>query len=319
MNILVIDPFPEPYLSELQAMPAELQYLPQAQRPEILSRLADCDILILNSKIQLDREAIDAAPNLKLVVRAGVGMDHIDQAYLREKGVTLKNTAGGNANSVGEQTVGMLLALRHRLMIADREVRHFIWRREANRGNEIGGQCIGLIGYGHTGQAVARRLSGFGMRVLAYDKYRQDYGDEFAAESSLAQIYGEADIVSFHLPLTEETRHWANDAFFQRLQKPVTLLNLARGPIVSLPALLRALDSGKVTQAALDVLPQERIDQLDPPTRKLYQALFARKEVIFSPHIGGWSHQSLDNINRMILGFVAETLAGQSAEEDALK
>ncbi len=301
MQVLIIDSYPDPWLSDLKKLPVKVVYMPGASRVDILHRLAETDILVLNSQIRVDREAIDRAPRLKLVIRAGVGMDHIDEAYLAEKGAKALCTPGANADSVGEQAVGMLLALRHRLAIADREVRQFIWRREANRGREIGGKTMGIIGYGHTGQAVARKLSGFGMRLLAHDIYRTGFSDAFVQEADMEQIYQEAEIISFHVPLTPETRRWANDSFFDHFHHPITLLNLARGPIVDLAALLRALDQGKVVAAALDVLPNERLDVLSSEEHRLYQSLFARKEVMLSPHIGGWSHESLDNINRAII------------------
>lgn len=308
MQVLIIDKFPEPWLSRLKALPVQVTYLPKADRAVAMALLPQTDILILNSKISVDKEAIDAAPLLKMVIRAGIGMDHIDEAYLKEKGIKAVNTIGANADSVGEQTVGMLLALQHHLIAANHEVKNFFWRRESNRATEIGGKTIGLIGYGHTGQAVAKRLGGFGMKVLAYDKYRENYADEWAKESSMEDIYREAEIISFHIPLTSETKGMGNDAFFDRFQHPIILLNLARGPIVDLTALLRALDDGQVLRAALDVLPQENLYKLTHEEKKTYESLFARKEVLVTPHIGGWSHESLNNINSRIIEFVQETV-----------
>ncbi|MDX2283691.1 MAG: NAD(P)-dependent oxidoreductase [Bacteroidia bacterium] len=310
MNTLVIDKFPQDFLDALAAMPLRLTYVPDADRAAILPLLADTEILILNSKIQVDREAADAAPRLRRVIRAGVGMDHIDLEYLASRGVEALFTAGANADSVGEQAVGMLLALRHNLLRADQEVRQFIWRREANRGAEIGGKTVGIIGYGHTGRAVARKLSGFGCRVLAYDKYLSGYGDAFAAEAPLEQIYAEAEILTLHVPLTAETRHWIDSERIARFAQPFLLLNLARGPIVHLGSLLAALDSGQIPAAALDVLENERMDKLTDAQRAEYADLFARQNVIVTPHIGGWSVESLRNINNAILRLVAEILPG---------
>lgn len=304
MQVLIIDKFPEPWLSRLQALAVDVTYLPKADRAVTMALLPQTEILILNSKITIDKEAIDAAPNLKMVIRAGIGMDHIDCKYLQEKGIRAVNTIGANADSVGEQTVGMLLTLQHHLITANHEVKNFFWRRESNRATEIGGKTIGLIGYGHTGQAVAKRLSGFGMNILAYDKYRKNYSDQWAKESSMDEIFREAEIVSFHVPLTEETRRMGNDAFFDKFQRPIVLLNLARGPIVDLTALLRALDDGQVLRAALDVLPKENLYELTHEEKKTYESLFSRKEVLVTPHIGGWSHESLNNINSRIIEFV---------------
>lgn len=308
MQVLIIDKFPEPWLSRLQALSVEVTYLPKADRAVAMALLPQTNVLILNSKISVDKEAIDAAPNLKMVIRAGIGMDHIDEDYLKEQGIRAVNTIGANADSVGEQTVGMLLTLQHHLIAANHEVKNFFWRRESNRATEIGGKTIGLIGYGHTGQAVAKRLSGFGMNVLAYDKYRENYSDQWVQESSMEEIFREAKIVSFHIPLTNETKGMGNDAFFDRFQHPIVLLNLSRGPIIDLTALLRALDDGQVLRAALDVLPNENLYKLTHEEKKTYESLFARKEVLVTPHIGGWSHESLNNINSRIIEFVEEML-----------
>ncbi|MDX1906870.1 MAG: NAD(P)-dependent oxidoreductase [Bacteroidia bacterium] len=309
MKVLVVDSFPQIFIEALQALPIELTYVPQAQREEILHLLPDQEILIINSKIKIDREAADIATRLRLVLRAGVGMDHIDVPYLAQKGCRAYYMAGGNADAVGEQALGMLLALRHHVVRADKQVRSFVWLREANRGQEIGEKTVGIIGYGHTGKAVARRLSGFGCQVLAYDKYLSGYGDAYVRAADMAEIFAEADILTLHIPLTDETHRLVNDDFLARFQKPITFLNLSRGPITDLSALLRALDSGKVTGAALDVLENEKMDKLTPEQRADYENLFSRDNVIVTPHIGGWSVESLRNINNMILDYVRAELA----------
>ncbi|MCI4669288.1 MAG: phosphoglycerate dehydrogenase [Bacteroidia bacterium] len=308
MKILIIDRFPQNFLNSLAEKEVEVNYFPNRARTEILTLLPEYDILIMNSRIQLDKEAIDLAKKLKLVVRAGVGMDHIDVDYLNEKGVRVENTKGGNANAVGEHTVGMLLAMRNKLVRANDEVKQFRWEREKNRGWEIGGKTIGIIGYGHTGRSVAKKLSGFGSELLAYDKYLSDYGDEYVEESSLHAIQEKADILSIHIPLSPETREWVNLAFFSSFKKPIYFLNLARGPIVKIADLLQAMDQGLVLAAALDVLPNEKLDRLSDEEKLLYEDLFARENVMLSPHIGGWTRESLENINQMILNFVDETL-----------
>lgn len=309
MQITLIDSFPDEFIHALSELPVQVRYEPKAQREQILPWLGDTEVLILNSKIRVDREAIDAAPKLRRVIRAGVGMDHIDVEYLAKKGVSAHNTAGANADSVAEQTVGMLLALRHHLNRADRQVRQFEWKREPNRGIELSGRKVGIIGYGHTGKAVARRLSGFRPRVLAYDKYLKGYGEIYAAQASMEQIFQQAEVVSLHVPLTEETREMVNEDFLGRFVQPIYLLNLARGPIVHLPSLLTAVKEGKVLGAALDVLPNEKFDQLSAEERKIYQQLFEREEIIFSPHIGGWTFESRQNINQRIIELVKEELS----------
>lgn len=304
MNILLIDSFPQEFLSDLEKLPVSVQYEPSLNRAQILERLPSTHILIMNSRIQVDKEAIDIAVNLKMVIRAGVGMDHIDQTYLEEKGVIVLNTKGANADAVGEHTIGMLLGLRHNILKADRAVRRFEWLREENRGWEIGGKTVGIIGFGHTGSAVARRLRGFECELLAYDKYNPQIEDDYVKSVDLAEIFEKSDILTLHVPLTDETRGWVNDHFLNQFKKPIFFLNLARGPIVQLDALVRALDDGRVKGAGLDVLINEKLHTLTPDQKTLYENLFSRENVILTPHIGGWTVESLANINQMILAFV---------------
>jgi len=266
-----------------------------------LQEILNADILVLNSKIRVDREAIDLAEKLKLVVRAGVGTDHIDGAYLAEKGIKLQNCAGANADAVAEQTMAMLLVIRNNLLRADREVRQFIWRREENRGHELTAKTVGIIGFGHTGSQVAKRLQGFGCKILAYDKYKTAFGNAYVEEVQMERIFAEADVLSLHIPLTTETRELVDSDYIARFAKPFHLLNLARGPIVHLPSLLDALNQGKIKGAALDVLPNEKMHVLSPEEKVLYQALFDQSNVIFAPHIGGWTFESLSNIEQRVL------------------
>lgn len=315
MKVGVIDRFPNNFIESLTSRGLEVLDLREARAEAVYEALPTITILVMNSKIRLSPQVIDTAGQLKLVLRAGVGMDHIDQGYLADKGIQVHNTKGANADAVGEQTVGMLLAIRNHLIRANQQVKAFTWQREMNRGQELGSKTIGIVGYGHTGQAVARKLSGFGARLLAYDKYRLDYADDLVEAADIEQIMAEAEVISFHVPLTEETRHWATDAFFAKLAQPIYLLNLARGPIVEVAALNRALDEGKVIAAALDVLPNEKMHTLTEKERQEYAELFSRDNVMVSPHIGGWTVESRNNINGMILQYIdAFLLTAQQRE-----
>ncbi|MFK7923023.1 MAG: NAD(P)-dependent oxidoreductase [Bacteroidia bacterium] len=310
MNLLIIDRFPVAFLDQLAALPVQFNYQPEIKRPEVLELISDIDILIMNSKVKVDQELADKANRLKLVLRAGVGMDHIDMEYLASKGIVAQNTAGANADSVGEQTVGMLLTLRHHLIRANAQVKQFDWQREQNRAAELTQKTIGIIGYGNTGKAVAKRLAGFEAELLVYDKYVSDFGHDHIKEVSLEEIYERADVLSFHVPLTSETREWVHDDLIERMAKPFMLLNLARGPIVNLDALARGLKTGKITAAALDVLPNEKMHKLSSAERSVLSELFEYENVIFAPHIGGWSHESLRNINNRLVAYVKELLEG---------
>lgn len=311
MKILIIDHFHEDFLQMLNRVPAKVVYVPDIQRDGVKEELGDTDILIMASKVKVDEELVQYAPKLKLVLRGGVGMDHIDLELLKGKGIMAKNTAGGNANAVAEQTVCMMLMLLHHVGKADKEVRKFQWLREENRGMELKEKTVGIIGYGNTGSTLARRLSGFSCRIIAYDKYRSFYGSNLVEEVEFEQVIAESDIISLHVPLTEETHYWMNHDFFAKLPRPILLLNLARGPIVHLPSLLDALDSGIVTGAALDVLENEKMDKLTPAQRGWYENLFARENVVLTPHIGGWSIESRQNIHQMLFDHVNTFLMQQ--------
>jgi D-3-phosphoglycerate dehydrogenase / 2-oxoglutarate reductase len=308
MNLLLIDPFPERMLAQIAALGHPWRYEPDWAKAEVYAHLAEVDILVMNSKVNADAELLGHGPRLKMICRAGVGMDHFDLPLLAERGIEALNTPGANAIPVAEQAVGMLLCLMHNIARADRQVHAWQWLREENRGTELYGKTVGIVGYGNTGTALSRCLSGFGCRVLAYDKYKTGFGSAVVQEASLEQIFEEADILSLHVPLTEETEAWVDADFLSRFAKPIWLLNLARGPIVPLQGVIDALENGHVIAAGLDVLENEKLHTLTVDQGNRLASLFARDRVIFTPHIGGWSHESLDRINDRIVEGIAAFL-----------
>lgn len=312
MNLLIIDPFTSEFIDELRALPLHLTYLPQAPVEQIHQALPDADILLLNSHIRVDKVIAEMSHQLKLVIRAGVGMDHIDVDYLQTKGIRVVNTAGGNADAVGEHTVGMILSLLHHINRADHQIRNGQWIREPNRGRELKYKTVGIIGYGNTGKAVAQCLSGFGCPILAYDKYVQGFGNDYVQEVPLETIYHEAEIVTFHVPHTSETHYWGNRDFFHQFRHPIILLNLARGKVIYLPALLEAMDERKVIAAGLDVFENEKINTLTPEQKGWYEDLFSRDNVVLTPHVGGWTLESRENIQSIIKQYVIEMLDDQA-------
>lgn len=301
MKVLMVDKFPEEMRIRLQVPGIELQYEPNFSRNEILAKVGDVEVLVMNSKTRVDQELLDLAPKLRLLCRAGVGMDHFDLPLLAERGVKVVNTPGANAIPVGEQALGMLLALLHNIVRADKQVRQFSWNREENRGTELRGKTVGLIGYGHTGSQVGAMLQGFGCRVLAYDKYKTGYAPQGVEECDLDTLYKECEILSLHIPLTDETKSWIDSEFLARFARPIWLLNLARGPIVPLADLISSLDQGQVIAAGLDVLENEKMGTLSEAERNRLERLFTEDRVIFTPHIGGWSHESLQRINNRLV------------------
>lgn len=267
----------------------------ELSREEILKSIHAFDGLIVRSRIKIDRELLDSGGRLRWIGRSGVGLEHIDQEYAAQKNIRVLPSPEGSIDTVGEHTVGLLLCLLNNLARADREVRNGVWVREGNRGVELKGKTVGILGYGNMGASFARRLSGFGCRVLAYDKYKTGFGDAFAAEASEEDFFRESDIVSLHIPYSPENHFLVNDAWISRFHKPVWLINTSRGLVLRTADLVKHLEKGAVLGAALDVIEYEEMsfskldpDQLPAPFQYLRQA----PNVVLSPHIAGWSDRS---------------------------
>ncbi|TNE51658.1 MAG: hypothetical protein EP344_16525 [Bacteroidetes bacterium] len=269
-------------------------FLPDITLEKTRQIIAPYQGLIINSKIVVDREFIDRAENLRFVGRLGSGMEIVDREYAASKGIAVFSSPEGNRNAVAEHALGMLLALQNNLLRSDREVRQQIWRREANRGTEISGRTLGIIGFGNTGSQFARKLAGMDMRVLGYDKYKTGYGNgmDWVEESDLETILQHADIISLHLPLTPETRHLVDRAFISKCKPGVIIINTARGACVKTADLVAGLESGQVGGACLDVFENEKPPTYSATERKLYQRLYQLDNVVLSPHVAGWTFAS---------------------------
>ncbi|MEI6765066.1 MAG: NAD(P)-dependent oxidoreductase [Bacteroidota bacterium] len=251
--------------------------------------------IIVNSRFTLDRDFIDAATNLNFIGRIGAGMESIDVEYAKSRGIKCFNSPEGNRDAVGEHALGMLLMLLNRLNISDREVREGKWIREENRGHEIKNKTVAIIGYGNMGSAFAQRLRGFEAKVIAYDKYKNNFSNEFVTEVCMADVFEKADIVSLHVPLTEETKYLVSEAWLQSFRKNIYLINTARGKVVDTADLVNGLQSGKVKGAALDVIEFEgagfeTMDFTSLP--ESFQYLTSSENVVLSPHIAGWTEES---------------------------
>ncbi len=251
--------------------------------------------VIVRSKIRLDEEFLKNATKLKFIARVGAGMENIDQHFAESMGIVCLNAPEGNRDAVGEQAVAMLLSLFNHLNKADKEVRTGIWEREKNRGVELGGKTIGIIGYGNTGSAFAKKLRGFDVHVLAYDKYKTSFSDGLVNEAEIKELFEKSDVVSLHVPLTGETDYMVNDHFINQFSKNIYLINTSRGKIVNTPDLVKNLESGKVLGACLDVLEYEGFSFEDLNSSNLpaaFSKLVEMDQVILSPHIAGWTHES---------------------------
>jgi len=255
--------------------------------------------IIVRSRININKDFIDKAINLQFIGRVGAGMESIDMSYAQEKNVSCFNSPEGNRDAVGEQALGMLLSLMNNLNRADRQVRNSEWIREENRGFEIKGKTIAIIGYGNMGSSFARKLKGFEANVIAYDKYKQNYSDEFVQESSWNEIVEKADILSLHVPLTEETRYLINNSIIGKFKKDFWLINTARGPVVNTADLVLALKSGKIKGAALDVIEYEETSFESLSLKNMpapWKYLVNNDKVILTPHIAGWTEESKEKL-----------------------
>lgn len=300
MRIALIDFFEQNLLNQLHLLQLDFQYLPDSTREQLLF-INDFQVLILKSKTEIDEEFLNYWKSLKYIIRAGAGIDHINTFALQKRDIELITTNEGNANAVAEHAMGLLLALMNNIVKANREVKHFQWIREPNRGYELEGKTVGIIGYGFTGSAFAQKLRGFSCKILAYDKYKAGFSNDYVQEVDLFTIQKQADIISFHVPLTPETHYYFDENFVKNLRKPIWLLNLSRGHIVKTSILPELLKNKKIMGCALDVLEYENFTHLPEGYKSLLEELFTFENCIFTPHIGGWSFESSQKINDLIV------------------
>lgn len=275
---------------------------------EVLKKIELYDGIIIRSRIPLDQNFLEKAKNLKFIARVGAGMENIHIPTAEKLGIQLINSPEGNRDSVAEHVTGMLLIIMHRLNIASNEVKNGIWLREENRGDELLGKTIGLIGYGNMGKATAKRLSGFGCKVIFYD-ILHNLSDEYAQQVSLEELKEKAEILSLHIPLTSDTHYLINDEFINEMKNDFYFVNTARGKNVRTKSLVEALKTGKVKGACLDVLEYEKssFENLDTSTsintgeNEDLQYLLNSEKVILTPHIAGWTHQSKEKLAQFIV------------------
>lgn len=302
-KILFIDKV-HPVLSErLSKRDFECVDATKMSREEIETLIPAVFGIIIRARFTMDENFLNPAKNLKFIARSGSGLENIDQVYCKNRNIQLFNSPEGNRNAVAEHALGMLLSLLNKLNQANSQVKNGIWDREGNRGEELDGKTIGIIGYGNNGAAFAKKLRGFDVKIMAYDKYKSGFGDHFVQECTMDAIFQQADIVSFHIPLNAETKFLGNESFFNAFEKPIRLLNLARGKIVNTKDLVAAIKSGKVLGACLDVLEFETksfesfFEQHLPEE---FEFLINSDNVLLSPHVGGWTIESYFKLSNVL-------------------
>jgi len=302
-NILIVDDIHPVFIEQAEALGYTCDYRPLIRANEAFEIIGDYAGLVIRSKFNVDRSVIDAGTNLRFVCRAGAGMDNIDEGYAAEKNITLINAPEGNMDAVGEHAVGLLLALMNNFRNADAEIRNGSWLREANRGYELKGKTVGIIGYGFMGRSFARKLSGFQVDVIAYDKYKTGFSDQYAREVSMEEIVKSSDVLSIHVPLTNETNGLVNEEYLFHFKKPIFFINTSRGKTAKVSAVLSAIKQGKILGAGLDVLEVEKFPVLTD--QEWYEELKQSGKVILTPHVAGWTFDSYRKISEVMAGKLA--------------
>ncbi len=309
INVLFIDSVHPLLQKELEARGfiCHLQY--EWTREKIGEELHKFDGVVIRSRVKLDKELIDKGTKLKFIARAGAGMENIDVPYAESKGIKCLPSAEGNRDAVGEHALGMLLCLFNNIIRADREVREGLWVREGNRGVELQGKTVGIIGYGNMGSAFAQRLRGFDCAVLAYDKYKKNYSNEFVEETNLDELFEKTDVLSIHLPLTEETNGIVNRSLLEKFKKNIYFINTSRGRQVVTDDLVACMKSGKVIGACIDVMEYESLSFEGLDKSKLpesFHYLAKSDRVVLTPHIAGWTHESNEKISATLTRKILE-------------
>lgn len=286
-------------------------YFPEYTRSDYLNIIGDYIGVVLRSRIVVDKEFLDKATQLRFIGRVGAGMESIDVDYAESKGIKCFNSPEGNRDAVGEHTLGMLLCLFNKINIADKQIRQGIRNREANRGLEIKGKTVGIIGFGNMGSAFAQRLKGFECKVIAYDKYKEGFGKRHVEEVSLDKIFKLSDIVSLHVPFTEETHYMFNKQFIKYFKKDFYLINTSRGQIVNTEALVDGMKSGKIKGCCLDVIEYESHSFEEFQSDNLpehYKYLLQAENVILTPHIAGWTEESKYKLAKVLADKIVKHL-----------
>ena len=290
-NALVTDLVHDNLIEAFQRWGWSVDYYPKMSLEDCKKVVLGYEVLVINSKIIADRSFLDLGQKLEVIARLGSGLDIIDLPYAEKKNITVINSPEGNRLAVAEHVAMMILAFYNHLLWADQDVRNMTWNREQRRGRELNEMTLGIIGYGNTGEALANVMSGFQMKILAYDKYRSGFGSQHVQEVSSADIFS-ADIITLHLPLTKETHHLVDKHFLEKMNPHSIIVNTSRGTIVETKALVHALMEGQIAGACLDVFENEKPQTYSKEEIDLYSQLFKMQNVVLSPHVAGWTNES---------------------------
>ncbi len=291
-----------PYLIEtFEKSGFEVLYKPDISYELLMEKMPRLQGLVVTTRLKIDKNILDSAPNLKWIGRLGSGMELIDTDYAATKNIACISSPEGNRNAVAEHALGMLLAMKNNIIKSAAEVKEGKWIRDENRGWELSGKTVGIIGYGNTGESFAKLLASFNVTILAYDKYKTDFGGKFIREAALEHICKYADVISFHLPLSSETKYFAAEDFFGQLKNKPFIINTSRGNVIETAALIDALKSDKISGVALDVLENENLETLTILQKEQLDYLLTNEKVLITPHIAGYSNEAFLKMSEVLV------------------
>ena len=301
-KVLITDDVHPQLIQKFEDIGFKVDYCPEISYEEVKNSIHNYEGLIVNSKILANKEFIDLAVKLKFIGRLGSGMEIIDQTYAKSKGIGVFSSPEGNRNAVAEHAMAMLLALSNNIIKADREVREFIWKREENRGFELEGKTIGIIGYGHTGKSFAQKLQGWNVTLLVHDKYKTGFSEPNLNiyETSKEELIKKSDIISLHLPLTQETFHYADHTMLHLMKRGSILINTSRGKVVDTMALIQMLKNDHLKGACLDVFENEKPEFYTQDEKMMYSELLKFSNLIVTPHVAGWTIESKEKLSNVL-------------------
>ncbi len=301
MKVIITAPVHKYLIEQLSKNEYEVAYHPAITYDELLLHIKDAVGLVVTTRIKIDAAMLNAAASLQWIGRLGSGMELIDEALAEKRGISLFSTPEGNRNAVAEHTLGLLLNLLNNISRSFNEIKEGIWLRNENRGIELKGKTVGIIGYGNAGSSFAKLLAPFGAKVLACDKYKRDYSDAYIKKAELEEIFAEAEVVSMHVPLTAETHHMANDAFFNSFAQPPFFITTCRGAVTDTAAVINAIKTKRLAGAALDVLENEKLPSYSQKEKEQFHFLTRQPNVIITPHIAGYSNEAFLRMSEVLL------------------